>query len=110
MGDSNMFDTERLRREERKALEMLVSTWHTRHSRTEIRYLEQIITGKTYFTINTFKTSMLPKGQGWVWNQSRSRNTIERFGYQIDFYKVNARGQILSVQCGTLIQSVDISH
>merc|ERR1711907_497504 len=87
----HMFDTERLRREERKALEVLVSNWNARHTRTEILCLEQIITGKTFFTINTFKTSMLPKGQGWVWNQSRSRNTIQRFGHQIDFYKVNAR-------------------
>lgn len=89
--DSHMIN-DTLRKEERIAIDKLESLFENRFARNTIRLtLTDIETDFTFFTNQQLKTSLLPKGRGWIWNQSRSRKTVQLRGYEICFYKVNAR-------------------
>jgi len=87
----------KLRREEMRALEVLkhhLRTWKDNVVHPCSLTVDVICeTGKMLFVRECLKTSSLPRGEAWIWNQSRSRKVInlDDEGIQVCFYKVNSR-------------------
>lgn len=65
----------------------------TSHS---VPMLEELVEQNSkFFVFRKLSTSGLPRGNSWLWNQSRSRKIIKDYtgNIQVSFYKLNTRNK-----------------